>query len=58
MGGGAWRGWWLQEVGAALPGVRPRKVVVMGDTVSSRPMAPLAWGCDVLAHEATFMEVR
>lgn len=26
----------------------------MGDTVSSRAIAPLAAGCDVMAHEATF----
>eukprot|EP00198_Chlamydomonas_reinhardtii_P011249 XP_001700586.1 RNase Z-like protein [Chlamydomonas reinhardtii] len=39
---------------AAVPGARRRKVVVMGDTVSSRAIAPLAAGCDVMAHEATF----
>ncbi|GLC39336.1 hypothetical protein PLESTB_000895900 [Pleodorina starrii] len=35
-------------------GARRRKVVVLGDTVSSRPIAPLAAGCDVMSHEATF----
>ncbi len=27
---------------------------MLGDTVSSRPIAPLAAGCDVMSHEATF----
>ncbi|GIL84558.1 hypothetical protein Vretimale_14606 [Volvox reticuliferus] len=35
-------------------GMRRRKVVVLGDTVSSKPIAPLAAGCDVISHEATF----
>lgn len=31
-----------------------RKVVVLGDTINSTAMAPLAAGADMLAHEATF----
>jgi ribonuclease Z len=31
-----------------------RKVAILGDTVASAPMAPLALDCDVIAHEATF----
>lgn len=31
-----------------------RKVVILGDTISSIPMAPLSLDCDVIAHEATF----
>lgn len=31
-----------------------RKAVVLGDTVRSWPIAPLAAGADVLSHEATF----
>ena len=30
------------------------QAVVLGDTVSSKAIAPLAAGCDVLTHEATF----
>ncbi|GAX80145.1 hypothetical protein CEUSTIGMA_g7583.t1 [Chlamydomonas eustigma] len=33
-----------------------RKVVILGDTVSSYPIAPIALNCDLIAHEATFME--
>jgi ribonuclease Z len=28
--------------------------VVLGDTVNSRAIGPLAAGCDVISHEATF----
>jgi len=34
---------------------RGRKVVLLGDTINSNPIAPLAIGCDLLSHEATFM---
>ncbi|KAG2452691.1 hypothetical protein HYH02_002923 [Chlamydomonas schloesseri] len=44
----------LPPQAAAVPGAKRRKVVVLGDTVSSKPIAPLAAGCDVVAHEATF----
>jgi len=37
----------------AAPG---RKVVVLGDTHCSEHIAPLARGCDVLVHEATFTD--
>ena len=32
-----------------------RKVVILGDTISSHALAPLALGCDIISHEATFM---
>ncbi len=32
------------------------QVAILGDTVWSKPLAPLALGCDLIAHEATFME--
>ena len=35
---------------------RGRKVVILGDTISSVPIAPLSLGCDVIAHEATFSQ--
>jgi hypothetical protein len=35
----------------------PRKVVILGDTINSVPIGPLAAGCDVLSHEATFSKV-
>lgn len=38
----------------APPNPASRKVVILGDTVNSRAIAPLAAGCDVLSHEATF----
>ncbi|KAG2492115.1 hypothetical protein HYH03_009606 [Edaphochlamys debaryana] len=37
-------------------GAKRRKAVVLGDTVSSRAIAPLAAGCDVMSHEATFAQ--
>lgn len=40
-----------------MPGARRRKVAVLGDTIDSRAIAPLALGCDVLSHEATFSRV-
>ncbi|KAL6748432.1 beta-lactamase-like protein [Haematococcus lacustris] len=49
-------GYVMQEAKPQQPGVRRRKVVLLGDTISSRPIAPLALGADLLAHEATFME--
>ena len=33
-----------------------RKVVILGDTISSHALAPLALGCDIISHEATFMK--
>lgn len=33
---------------------RPRRVVILGDTMQSEPIAPLAVNADLLAHEATF----
>ncbi|KAG1659228.1 hypothetical protein FOA52_008997 [Chlamydomonas sp. UWO 241] len=33
----------------------PRKIALLGDTCNSAAIAPLALGCDVIAHEATFM---
>ncbi|KXZ49870.1 hypothetical protein GPECTOR_19g321 [Gonium pectorale] len=47
-------GYVFRERQPAQEGAKRRKVVVMGDTVSSRAIAPLAAGCDVLSHEATF----
>ncbi|KAG2427852.1 hypothetical protein HXX76_012173 [Chlamydomonas incerta] len=44
----------LPPQAAAVPGTKRRKAVVLGDTVNSRAIAPLAAGCDVMAHEATF----
>lgn len=44
-------------VPVAGPGglVRPgRKVVLLGDTCDSTAIAPLARGCDLISHEATF----
>jgi ribonuclease Z len=35
-------------------GVRGRRVVLLGDTVDSRPIAPVALGADLVSHEATF----
>ena len=38
-----------------------KKVVILGDTIDSSPIAPLAFNCDLISHEATFrkgMEVR
>jgi hypothetical protein len=32
-----------------------RKACLLGDTMDSRAIAPLASGCDVLAHESTFL---
>lgn len=46
-----------QEAAPAAPGLRKRKVTILGDTVNSKPIAPLALGTDVLAHEATFSAV-
>lgn len=34
--------------------VRGRRVVLLGDTVDSRPIAPIALGADLVSHEATF----
>lgn len=31
-----------------------RRVVLLGDTVDSRPIAPVAFGADLVSHEATF----
>jgi ribonuclease BN (tRNA processing enzyme) len=31
------------------------QVAILGDTIVSTPLAPLALNCDVIAHEATFM---
>jgi ribonuclease Z len=33
---------------------RGRRVVLLGDTVDSRPIAPIAVGADLVSHEATF----
>jgi len=30
-------------------------VAILGDTIASHPLAPLALDCDMIAHEATFM---
>lgn len=32
------------------------QVVILGDTIVSAPIAPLAHGCDIISHEATFMQ--
>lgn len=34
------------------------QVCILGDTVNSAAIAPLALGCDLLSHEATFIGVR
>jgi ribonuclease Z len=46
-----------QETHPAAPGAARRKVVVLGDTINSKPLAPLAAGADLLTHEATFAAV-
>jgi ribonuclease Z len=43
----------LQSRGASSA-QRGRKVVLLGDTVDSAALAPLALGADLIAHEATF----
>lgn len=40
------------DVGADRP--RGRRVVLLGDTVDSRAIAPIALGADLVSHEATF----
>ena len=30
--------------------------MILGDTIVSAPIAPLAHGCDIISHEATFMQ--
>ena len=47
----------LQETAPAAPGLRKRKATILGDTVNSKAIAPMALGTDVLAHEATFSQV-
>lgn len=42
-------------------GTSVKKVVILGDTIDSSPIAPLALNCDLISHEATFrkgMEAR
>ena len=43
-----------QEAPAAS-GARARKVALLGDTMCSSAIAPLATDCDVLSHESTFL---
>uniref|UniRef100_A0A7S3RAJ1 Metallo-beta-lactamase domain-containing protein n=1 Tax=Dunaliella tertiolecta TaxID=3047 RepID=A0A7S3RAJ1_DUNTE len=49
-------GYVLQEAEPYAEGQRKRKVTILGDTVNSKPIAPVAFGTDVLAHEATFSQ--
>ncbi|KAF5825991.1 hypothetical protein DUNSADRAFT_5531, partial [Dunaliella salina] len=46
----------LQEAQPYGEGQKKRKVTILGDTVNSKPIAPVAFGTDVLAHEATFSQ--
>jgi ribonuclease Z len=43
-----------RPLAAAGPQPGSRRVVVLGDTMNSRPIVPWALGAHVLAHEATF----
>ncbi len=36
---------------------RGRRVVILGDTIDSRAIGPIAHGADLLSHEATFSQV-
>jgi len=45
-------GYVFEEPG--VEGIKPRKIVLLGDTCNSEAIAKEAMGCDVISHEATY----